>query len=109
MGVAALSKRRKQPQRTCIGCRETRDKREMVRVVRTPDGEVVIDGSGKRSGRGAYICPATICLKDALDGRRLAHALRTDVSEAQQTSLEEEMLNLLRDASNKAPQAAERG
>jgi len=68
------------PQRTCVGCRTVRPKRELVRVVRTPEGTVELDPTGKRSGRGAYLCPDLSCLEAAVQGRRLERALRHPVS-----------------------------
>ncbi|MFS8640208.1 MAG: YlxR family protein, partial [Symbiobacteriaceae bacterium] len=50
------------PQRTCIGCRAVRPKRELLRIVRTPEGEILFDPSGRRAGRGAYLCPSASCL-----------------------------------------------
>lgn len=63
------------PIRTCIGCRTAQPKRNMLRIVRTPDGEVLPDPTGKKSGRGAYICYSAQCLQAALSGRRLERAL----------------------------------
>lgn len=74
-------KRRKEPERTCIGCRSVRPKRQLVRVVRTPEGEVTVDFTGKRSGRGAYVCPDETCLNAAVTGKRLERALQHPVPE----------------------------
>lgn len=70
---------RKIPMRTCVGCRTVRAKRELVRVVRTPAGEVTIDPGGKVPGRGAYICPDIRCLETAWQGKRLDRALQHPV------------------------------
>lgn len=72
-----MPKARKVPTRTCVGCGEARPKRELFRVVRTPEGEVVFDPTGKRNGRGAYLCGEDACLTKALS--RLGRALETDV------------------------------
>jgi len=64
----------------CVGCQESRSKKELIRIVRTPEGEVVIDPTGKRSGRGAYICHDTVCLEKALKGARLEKALKHPIS-----------------------------
>ncbi|MDD6394868.1 MAG: RNase P modulator RnpM [Acutalibacteraceae bacterium] len=64
-------KQKKIPMRTCIGCGETKPKKELVRVVREPDGSLCIDLTGKKNGRGAYICHDTECMKKARKGRRL--------------------------------------
>lgn len=72
-------KPRKIPERMCVGCKVMRPKRELIRVVRTPEGEVVIDQTGKKSGRGAYICPSPSCLELALKGDRLSKALEVSI------------------------------
>lgn len=84
----AATKAKHIPQRTCIGCRATSSKREFVRVVRTPEGAVVVDGTGKRPGRGAYICGRPECWSEAIKKDRLAHALRTTISQADREALE---------------------
>lgn len=65
------------PQRTCVGCGEVQGKRQMMRVVRTPDGRVHIDATGKHNGRGAYVHERRACWEQALRGR-LGHALRVE-------------------------------
>ena len=68
------------PQRTCIGCHETKPKREFIRIVRTESGAVAIDSTGKRSGRGAYLCKAKRCWEAGLRKERLDRALRTTIT-----------------------------
>jgi hypothetical protein len=68
------------PLRTCVGCQQTRPKRELIRLVRTGDGVVEVDPSGKKAGRGAYICPAQSCWEAGLKKNRLEHALRTRIT-----------------------------
>ena len=68
------------PQRTCVGCRTTSDKRAFTRVVRTPDGAVEVDPTGKHNGRGAYLCDRHECWEEAVKKDRLSRALRTAVS-----------------------------
>ncbi|AUW93703.1 MAG: YlxR family protein [Sulfobacillus thermosulfidooxidans] len=68
-------KTRKIPMRTCVACRTTRPKRELIRVVRTPTGTVVVDRKGKVSGRGAYICSTVDCFDLAVRSKKLEHAL----------------------------------
>jgi len=68
------------PIRTCVGCRGSTAKKELVRIVRTLEGRVEVDPTGKKPGRGAYICPNYQCWKEALRKERLAHALRTTLS-----------------------------
>ena len=68
------------PQRTCIGCREAKPKRELIRIVRTQSGAVEIDPTGKRSGRGTYLCNAKSCWQAGLKKERLDRALRTNIA-----------------------------
>jgi len=77
------------PQRTCVGCGQIRSKREMVRVVRTLDGGVEIDETGKRSGRGAYLCRRQECWEVALKKDRLEHALKTSLTDEEKATFEE--------------------
>ncbi len=72
-------KQKKLPQRMCVGCQEIKNKKEMVRIVRTPTGEVVIDLTGKKSGRGAYICHNEICFSKAYKEKRLEKALKQPI------------------------------
>jgi predicted RNA-binding protein YlxR (DUF448 family) len=83
------AKARHIPQRTCVGCRETSAKRQFVRVVRTPAGNVEVDATGKKSGRGAYLCPRPECWEEALRKDRLARALRTTLSQPDRVMLRE--------------------
>lgn len=69
-------RRKRIPQRTCVGCREVSGKRQLVRLVRTLGGTVEMDESGKRPGRGAYLCRRRSCWEIALQKRRLEHSLR---------------------------------
>jgi len=75
------------PERTCVACRSQRPKREMVRVVRAPDGAVGVDATGKKSGRGAYLCVQSDCWQTALKRRALDKALKTDLSAADREAL----------------------
>ena len=82
---------KKIPMRQCMGCRERLPKREMIRVVRCTDGNVQLDFSGKLSGRGAYICPKTECMKKARKAKSLDKSLETDIPEEVYARLEKEM------------------
>ncbi len=79
------------PLRTCIGCRSTLSKRELIRVVRSSDGVVQFDPTGKQAGRGAYLHTDPDCFKESMRKGRLAHALRATVSSTDQTALEEQL------------------
>lgn len=72
---------RKTPMRKCLGCNEMKPKKELVRVVRTPEGEISVDLTGKKSGRGAYVCRSAECLKKALKGERLQRAFSCTIPE----------------------------
>lgn len=74
-----MAKTRHIPQRQCVACRQMRPKRELIRVVRAPGGDVRVDPTGKVSGRGAYVCPAGECVERALRDGRLQHALEVPV------------------------------
>ena len=84
-------KPRKIPQRRCCGCGESFPKKELIRVVRTPDGTVQMDFTGKLSGRGAYVCRSLTCFKKARKANRFAHALEMAVSDDVLNALEEEV------------------
>ena len=77
------------PERTCIGCGRKAAKRELVRIVRTPSGEVVMDPTGREGGRGSYLCPQPSCWEAALRKGRLAHALRAPIPVGSQQALRE--------------------
>jgi len=72
---------KKIPQRQCMGCRERMDKKALIRVVRTPEGHVQLDFSGKLNGRGAYICPKAECLKKAQKAKSLDRSLEVAIPE----------------------------
>ena len=82
---------RKLPIRQCLGCREHRPKREMVRVVRSPEGVVSLDFSGKANGRGAYLCRSAKCLRSAVKSNALGRAFGTAVPEEVLSRLEKEL------------------
>ncbi len=79
-GKEALSARKKHvPERTCVGCQAVRPKKELLRVVRTPEGDIVIDETGKKPGRGAYLCPNPECLRKAAKAKRLQRSLEREI------------------------------
>ena len=86
-----MSGNKKVPVRRCVGCQEMKGKKEMIRVIRTKEGEFLLDATGKKNGRGAYICPSKECLKKAIRNKGLERAFKqaspTEVYEA----LEKEM------------------
>lgn len=76
-----MPKARRVPERTCVACGRVRPKRELVRIVRTPTGEIRVDLTGKISGRGAYVCPEPPCAERGVKQGRLQHALETPMPE----------------------------
>ena len=84
---------KKIPQRQCMGCRERKAKRELIRVVRSPEGEVSLDFGGTQNGRGAYICPNPECLKKAIRSKALDRSLEVTIPEEVYQRLEKEMEN----------------
>jgi uncharacterized protein len=75
------------PQRTCVACRRVKNKRELVRLVRTAGGDIEIDSTGKKEGRGAYICPDRACWEKALKGKQLAVTLRSNITQGNREKL----------------------
>ncbi len=83
---------KKVPLRKCLGCMCSFPKKDLVRVLKTPEGTVIIDLSGKKSGRGAYICKNSQCLKKALKAKRIQSNLEIEIPEEIITELEKELL-----------------
>lgn len=79
------------PFRKCTGCGEMKPKKELVRVVKGPEGDISLDGTGKKPGRGAYVCPCLECLTAARKARRLEKTFSCRIPEAVYTQLEEEL------------------
>lgn len=84
---------KKIPMRMCVGCREMKEKRELVRVVRTAENRGEIDRTGKKPGRGAYLCNNAACLKKAKKSKSLERALNVSLDEAVYLELEEDLCN----------------
>ncbi|MBQ8830807.1 MAG: YlxR family protein [Oscillospiraceae bacterium] len=80
---------KKVPLRQCLGCREMKPKKELMRVVRAPEGEVSLDFKGKSPGRGAYVCASAECLKKAVKSRALERALGVEIPETIYEALNE--------------------
>ena len=79
------------PMRQCLGCREMKPKKELIRVVRSPEGDISLDFKGKASGRGAYVCPNSQCLKKAIKAKALERAFSTQIPAEIYEALEKEM------------------
>ena len=89
--MAENSPVRKIPTRRCTGCGEHFPKNTLIRVLRTPEGEIVLDLTGKKNGRGAYICKNAECLKKARKSRRIEISLECHISDELYTKMEEEL------------------
>ena len=86
-------KPKKIPMRMCLGCGEMKTKRELIRVVKSPEGEISIDKTGKKSGRGAYVCDSLECLKKARKARRFEKAFSCQISDEIYNTMEKDMEN----------------
>ena len=84
-------KKKKMPERQCMGCNERFPKNTLLRVVRAPDGNVSLDFTGKKSGRGAYICKNVACLKKAQKTKRLSRVLECEIPDEVFAAMEEEL------------------
>ena len=85
------TKPRKIPQRQCVGCRTMKDKKALIRVVKTPEGEIVLDVTGTKSGRGAYVCPCKECITLSIKQKGLERSLKVPVDPSVLTGLLEEL------------------
>lgn len=88
-----MMKVKKVPQRKCVGCIEMKDKKALLRIVRSPEGEISLDLTGKKNGRGAYVCPNKDCITKAVKERRLERALEKPVSEEVYQQILEDLEN----------------
>uniref|UniRef100_UPI00405692B6 RNase P modulator RnpM n=1 Tax=Agathobacter sp. TaxID=2021311 RepID=UPI00405692B6 len=82
---------KKIPVRQCVGCGEMKAKKELVRIIKTPEGEVILDTTGRKNGRGAYICPKTECLDTAIKRKGLERSLKIAIPAEIYEVLKEEM------------------
>ena len=89
--VVAHAMAKKIPMRQCLGCREMKPKKELIRVVRSPEGEIRLDFKGKANGRGAYVCPDAGCLKKAVKAKALERAFSCQIPQEVYDALNEQM------------------
>lgn len=82
---------KKVPMRQCVGCGEMKTKKELIRVIKTPEEEIVLDATGRKNGRGAYICSSMNCLKTARQKKGLERSLKIAIPAVVYDSLEQEM------------------
>lgn len=88
-----MARERKIPLRKCNGCGEMKPKKELIRVVRSPEGEISLDPTGRKAGRGAYICPSMDCLKAAQKAKRLERAFACAIPPTVYERLEQELVS----------------
>lgn len=82
---------KKIPQRQCVGCGENKEKKSMIRIIKTSENEILLDETGKKNGRGAYICKTVECLKKAMKNRGLERSLKVQIPSEVYDTLKEEM------------------
>jgi hypothetical protein len=85
---------KKVPQRQCIGCGEMKNKKEMIRILKTPEGEFTLDATGRKNGRGAYLCPSVECFRNAVKGKGLERSFKMAIPKEVYETLEKEMEHL---------------
>ena len=85
---------KKMPVRRCVGCQEMKNKKEMIRVIRTPEGDFELDATGKKNGRGAYLCPSRECLEKAVKSKGLERSFKQAIPPEVYSRLEKEMDDL---------------
>ena len=85
---------KKVPLRQCIGCQEMKSKKEMIRVIKTAEEEIMLDATGRKNGRGAYLCPSMECLKKAVKGKGLERSFKMAIPKEVYETLEKEMEEL---------------
>ena len=86
-----MSNNKKVPMRKCVGCQEMKSKKEMLRIIRTQEGEFLLDATGKKNGRGAYICPSSECLAKAIRQKGLERSFKQAIPQEVYEMLEREM------------------
>lgn len=86
-------KQKKKPERMCVGCQQMKDKKQLTRVVKPKEEKIFIDPTGKKAGRGAYICKDIECFNTALKSRRLEKSLKTSIPEEIYDELRKQLLN----------------
>ncbi|WP_313132304.1 RNase P modulator RnpM [Anaerocolumna sp.] len=89
-----MSVTKKVPQRQCTGCGEMKNKKEMIRVIKTLEDEILIDKTGKKNGRGAYICNSPECFRKAVKNRGLERSLKVSIPQEVYEELEKELIGL---------------
>lgn len=93
MQMSTPTKNKKIPMRQCVGCGQMNEKKKMYRVLRTQEGELLLDKTGRQNGRGAYICPNEACLQKAIRRGGLERSFKMQIPKEMYQTLEEEMKN----------------
>lgn len=86
-----MGQTKKVPQRKCVGCQEMKNKKDMIRILHTPEDELVIDATGRKNGRGAYLCFSMECFEKAVKSKGLERSLKMSISPAVYDSLKKEI------------------
>lgn len=94
IGCENLVSAKKVPQRQCVGCGEMKNKKEMIRILKTPEGTFTLDIIGRKNGRGAYLCPCMECFRKAVKGRGLERSFKMAIPKEVYETLEKEMEQL---------------
>ena len=89
-----MATKNKTPLRLCTGCREMKSKKEMIRVLKTPENEIVLDATGRKNGRGAYVCLSQECLEKAVKSRGIERSLKMAVPAEVYEDLKKELANI---------------
>jgi len=89
---------KKIPMRLCTGCGASKPKKELIRILRTPEDKIIVDATGKKNGRGAYICCSVECLRKAIKSRGLERSLKVEIPKELLLTLEKELVSLESDA-----------
>lgn len=87
-------KNKKVPMRQCVGCRQLKNKKDLMRILRTPDNNVIFDNTGRMNGRGAYICPSVECLKKARKTKAIERSLDISIPDEVYDAIERQMSEL---------------
>ena len=98
--VKKVKRRKKIPMRTCAGCGESKPKKDLLRIVRTPERVVAVDRSGRMNGRGTYVCYCEGCTDAAIKGRRFEHVLDVEIDPEDLSRLKKEILSAVEDIIN---------
>jgi len=89
-----MSAEKKQPLRKCVGCGNSKDKKDLIRILKTPEGQIILDATGRQNGRGAYICKDLECLKKAIKNKGLERSFKQSIEKEVYDALKKEFESL---------------